>query len=336
MIAEREGASVVLVGATGFLGAALRRELVARQFPLRKITMMSAGEEDEVGQIVEYDGEARVVNAFDGEQLARTDLLFLGRRGTAARQALVDFRRGNGVAIDLVDVATAPGDAVVNMDVNRDSLPTTRPAHISSPHGVSQALSTAVASVAAGARVVSLAATVLTPASDSGKRGVDELYQQTSSVLTFGEQPRAVFERQVAFNAVPHALLHRQQGWPDLDRRLDLEIAAILDVPHGVVSIRAVLVPVFHAVSLLVTVELDPMPSRATRKKRWGRAPLNMQPCTAAELEESEAVQITDLTEEGSDRVEFWAVADNLRYGGASNGVRIAEAVLEESGREVA
>ena len=328
MSTEQNGPDVVLVGATGLLGEQVRRELAQRRFPLRDIVMMAAGEGEEAGQIVEYAGEARLVNELDRERLESADFLFLGRCGPGARQALKVFGRGRGIAIDLVDVALSAEDLVVNMDVNRDRLPAGGPARIRSPHGVVQTLSTAVAAVAGDSRVGSVSATVLMPASDSGKRGVDELYQQTAAVFSFGDKPTEVFERQVAFNAVPHALLHRQQGWPDLDRRLKLETASILDLLPDRVSIRAVLVPVFHGASLLVSLELDPVPERATRKKRWSRTPFVVALCTAAELEESRAVHLTDLTEEDSGRVEFWAVADNLKSGGASNGVRIAEALV--------
>ncbi|MFQ5719058.1 MAG: Asd/ArgC dimerization domain-containing protein [Acidobacteriota bacterium] len=329
MSAELAGAHVILVGPTGHLGAAIRRELVTRRFPVDKITMMAAGEGEEVGQVVEYAGEDRLVAEVDEEQVARADVMFLGRRGPGTRQALGMVTQGRGVAIDLVDVEASSGVVpVVNMDVNRSCLPADRPTKVRAPHGIIQTLSTAVAAAAEGSRVTSVSATILLPASDSGESGVQELYRQTAGVLSFGDKPAEVFERQVAFNAVPHALLHRQQGWPDLDRRMRLETAAILGLSPAAVSVRAVLVPVFHGASLLVGIELDPVPDRAGRRRRWTRARFEMSACTAAELEESDAVHLTDLTDEDGSRVEFWAVVDNLRTGGAANGVRIAEALL--------
>ena len=64
--ASAGGLDVVLIGATTLLGQEVRRQLAERRFPLRDLSMM--GEGSDVGQIVEYDGEARLVT--DGCALA--------------------------------------------------------------------------------------------------------------------------------------------------------------------------------------------------------------------------------------------------------------------------
>jgi aspartate-semialdehyde dehydrogenase len=324
--ARPAGLDVVLVGATTLLGQEVRRHLAQRRFPLREICMM--GEGDEVGTIVEYDGEPRLVTELDPERVGRVDLLFVGSRGQVARKALTAMVQGSGVAIDLVDAEGNRQGPVINMEVNAADLPRSRPARVRSPHGIVQSLSTVLASLTAGTRLTELSATVLTPVSDSGEPGVEELYRQTAAVLNFGEQPRAVFERQVAFNAVPHALLHVQQGWPDLDARLGGEAAAVLGLPPGAVRIRAILAPVFHGNGILVSARLHPCPSAAERRERLAGSSIVVGPMTAAELGESEAIHVIDLGEEGDGRVAFWIVADNVRAGGALNGVRIAEAVF--------
>ena len=44
------------------------------------------------------------------------------------------------------------------------------------------------------------AATVLVPASEFGRAAMDELHQQTVSLLSFQGLPRAVYDAQVAYN----------------------------------------------------------------------------------------------------------------------------------------
>ncbi len=325
--ASAQRAEVVLVGATTLLGEEIRRQLAARNFPLLQITMM--GEGDEVGQIVDYAGEARLVTELDPDRLSRADLLFLGARGDTARRALDALRRGQGVAIDPVE-AEAPGqDPLINMEVNAAALPPRRPLRVRSPHPVVQALSTVLAVMGAGARLQSVTATVLTPASDAGEPGIDELFRQTAGALNFTDKPMALFQRQVAFNAVPHALLHAQQGWPDLDARLHAETSMVLGLAPEQVELRAVLVPVFHGTSMMVSALYDPRPPLAQCRERLARRPLACGPMTPAELEESEAIHVTLLGDDGSGRLGLWVVADNLRGPGALNSVRIAEAVLD-------
>jgi aspartate-semialdehyde dehydrogenase len=242
------------------------------------------------------------------------------------------MRRGKGVAIDLVDAEGSRKDPVVNVDVNAREIPSRRPARIRSPHAVVQTLSTALVALARESRLVEVTATVLTPVSDRGEPGVEELYRQTTGVLSFGEQPREIFERQVAFNAVPHALLHVQQGWPDLDARLVSEAATVLGRPPRFIRMRAILVPVFHGHTISASVRLDPRPAAAERRKLLEAAGVATGPMTAAELEESEAIHVTDLGDEGDRHVGLWIVADNVRASGALNGVRIAEAIATSQG----
>src|SRR5205807_10553111 len=45
-----------------------------------------------------------------------------------------------------------------------------------------------------------VAATVFEPVSEQGKRGMDELHQQTVNLLSFTSLPKEVFDEQVAFN----------------------------------------------------------------------------------------------------------------------------------------
>jgi aspartate-semialdehyde dehydrogenase len=296
------GLDVVLIGATTLLGQEVRRQLAARRFPLRDLSMM--GEGNEVGQIVEYDGEPRLVTDLDLDRLERADLLFVGARGETGRGALMALKRGKGVAM----------------------------ARVRSPHAVVQALSTVLVAMAGPSRLVDVAATVLTPVSDSGEPGVEELYRQTTGILNFGEQPKEIFERQVAFNVIPHGLLHVQQGWPDLDTRLVSEAATVLGLPAGSVRMRAVLVPVFHGHAILATILLDPRPAAAERRGLLEAAGIATGPMTAAELGESESIHVTDLGDEGDRHVALWIVADNVRASGALNGVRIAEAVATGRG----
>jgi aspartate-semialdehyde dehydrogenase len=328
--ASARGLDVVLIGATTLLGQEVRRRLVERRFPLRAFSMM--GEGSEVGQVVEYDGEARLVTDLDPERLEQADLLFVGARGETARRALTALRRGKGVAIDLVDAEGSRRDPVVNVDVNAREIPSRRPARIRSPHAVVQALSTVLTAFAGKSRLMEVAATVLTPVSDRGEPGVEELYRQTTGILSFGSQPKEVFERQVAFNAIPHALLHVQQGWPDLDARLVSEAAKVLGRPPRFVRMRAVLVPVFHGHAIVASVRLDPRPVAAERRKLLKAAGVATGPMTAAELEESDAIHVTDLGDEGNRHVGLWIVTDNVRASGALNGVRIAEAIATSRG----
>src|SRR4029077_9649844 len=50
------------------------------------------------------------------------------------------------------------------------------------------------------APIRNMVATLFEPASEQGRKGMDELHQQTVNLLSFQDLPKAVFDEQVAFN----------------------------------------------------------------------------------------------------------------------------------------
>ena len=52
------------------------------------------------------------------------------------------------------------------------------------------------------AKVARSIVTVFEPASERGKRGMDELHEQTVNLLSFQQLPKTVFDSQVAFNLI--------------------------------------------------------------------------------------------------------------------------------------
>ena len=142
MSVEQDGADVVLVGATGLLGAEVRRELANRRFPVRQITMMSAGDGEEVGQIVDSlapQGNEPVVekkfpNAFvetDLEarlkEIGRQDIVLVGFMTHMCISSTVRAAFNLGYRSTVVAAATAtrdlPGTAgsVIEADVLQEA-----------------------------------------------------------------------------------------------------------------------------------------------------------------------------------------------------------------------
>lgn len=322
------GLDVAVVGAGTLMGEELRGLLAGCTFPIGEAVMMGVG--DQVGTLMEFNGAACLVAELDAKRLESVDLFFVCDRGPEVRLAVAAARRGKGFIIDLMDAEAVADDPVVNMQVNAADLPLAGPARVRVPHQAVQALSTVLGALSGKARIREVRATVITPVSEQGKPGVEELIQQTTGVLTLGDKPQKVLSRQVAFNVIPHALMHVQQGWPDLDARLSAELAGVLDLQAADVTMRALLAPVFHGLGVLASVAVESLPSAARRRKLLGRSPLKYGPVTPADLEESQAVHVVDLGEEADGRLGLWVVCDHLRGGSAVNGVAIAEALAAQ------
>jgi aspartate-semialdehyde dehydrogenase len=105
------------------------------------------------------------------------------------------------------------------------------------------------------------AATLLLPASEFGKDGLDELHQQTVSLLSFQTLPRAVFDTQIAFNTLTS---FGENGGPSLARTEALVRRHYTTLSAGSLPdlrMQIVNAPVFHGHTFSICIELaQPVP----------------------------------------------------------------------------
>ena len=170
--------------------------------------------------------------------------------------------------------------------------------------------------------LVDARATLVQPASAQGKRGLDELFEQTRSLLAFSsERPEEVFGRQLAFNLYPAPR-------PDLGPR----VASVLS---GDVTVSAQLLQagVFHGVSASVEVDFGFELSEAEIAEAYETGSF------LAAVDDAEPSPVDAANREvglvgsiqrgpGESRFWLWAVLDNLTLGAAENAVRLAEPLL--------
>ena len=101
-----------------------------------------------------------------------------------------------------------------------------------------------------------IAATLFEPASAHGQAAMDELHQQTVSLLSFQPIPRAQFDAQSAFNLLPAV---GEAAPIDLDvtrARVAREYAALAGGAAPELALQVVQAPVFHASVLSAFIEL--------------------------------------------------------------------------------
>ena len=328
----RRKAHVALFDATTLRGQAVKSHLVARSFPTSSVRLFSSSGDPEAN-LSEYGGEAMLVTSPDIEALGKLDIAFLcGTREEGARY--LDWAgRAGFVAIDLSGVAsTAPGVPVVNASVNPETI-TGNSGVIGTPHPVSQLLSTLLAPVRRHGGLREAEAVVLLPASQHGAAGIDELQQQSISLLNFNEMPREIFGRQLAFNVIPAWLLEGQSPGGD---RPDLE-GEVLAITGGAytLAVQAIQTPVFHGHAAMVHLVLENGRSREDliacfKGSDEVRLARRGDPITPVERAGQTGVVVAGLRRgRGDSSFWVWAVMDDLAGGTTLNAVRIAEALLE-------
>ena len=330
--AAGRGAHVALFDAATLLGKGVKERLVERRFPVASVHLYTSSADPDAN-LSEYAGEAMLVNRPDIDALGPLDIAFYC--GTRPEGALyVDWpARRDFVAIDLTTASRGAGRVpVVNASVNPEALPEGA-GLVGTPHPVALVLSTVLAAAKRGCGVREASAVVLQPASESGEEGIGELYQQTLGLLNFGELPRDVFGRQVAFNLVP-AGLYDPSGPPGGGTAAEIERDIVQVIGGGVeLAVTVVLAPVFHCHATVMRIVLPPGKGPDDLQTALGASEeIRLEPregrATPVECAGQPGILVTGFRPAGAAGAYWlWIVSDNLQTGSALNAVRIAEAL---------
>jgi aspartate-semialdehyde dehydrogenase len=127
-------------------------------------------------------------------------------------------------------------------------------------HPAASALALVLTRLARHAQIRRAVVQVFEPASERGKRGIAELHQQTTGLLSFKPLNKDVFDNQLSFNLLAQYGAEAPQKLSAVEQRIEAHLAALLSrsspaetVPMP--SLRLVQAPVFHGYSISAWVE---------------------------------------------------------------------------------
>ncbi len=164
--------------------------------------------------------------------------------------------------------------------------------------------------------------------------GIDELYQQSVSLMNFREMPKEIFGRQMAFNLIPGFLAEEAKSASATRADLEREVRRITGETYHL-AVQVIQAPLFHchaAMAHLVLAEGKEREDLLAAFKGMddvsvGRRGDKVTPVDRA----GESGMIVTGVQPGLNESSFWiwAVADDLAGGTSLNAVRIAEVLLE-------
>src|SRR5947209_7462548 len=169
----------------------------------------------------------------------------------------------------------------------------------------------------------------------TGKRAIDELDTQAHTSLHGMEMPApVVYPEPIAFNLIGAAGSFAEgDDHTDEERKMMFETRKILDDQSIGVAVTCVRVPVRVSHSLAVNVQTREPLSAAQAKELLADAPgvaLEDVPTPLRAAGRDEVFVGRLRRDESHPRaLGMWIVGDNVRKGGATNAVQIAEVLLE-------
>ena len=327
---------IAVVGATGAVGPVVLEVLHERGFPAAEVAAFASARS--AGSRVRFAGEELEVRELTPDALEGFDLaLFSAGGSTSLRYAPEAVARGCVVVDKSSAFRMDAGVPLVVPEVNPEAVEGHR-GIVANPNCSTIQLVAALKPLHDAAGLTHVTVATYQAVSGSGTRAVEELRRQSQSVLD-GEQPTAsVYPHPIAFNVLPQC--DAFDGASTLEEtKLVRETHKILGDTGIAISATCVRVPVWRGHSEAVWVETrEPLGAERARELLAHAPGVRVvdDPAAGAYPLPSQAVGTDDvlvgrIRDDSSRRngLSLWVVADNLRKGAATNGVQIAELLVQ-------
>ncbi|MBK5305548.1 MAG: aspartate-semialdehyde dehydrogenase [Frankiaceae bacterium] len=332
---------VGVVGATGQVGAVMRRLLDERDFPLASLRFFASARS--AGSTLPWrDGDIVVEDAATAD-VSDLDIALFSAGGATSRALAPKYAAAGATVIDNSSAWRMDPDVpLVVSEVNGGEIRNARKGIIANPNCTTMAAMPVLKPLHDEAGLVRMIASTYQAVSGSGLAGVDELDKQVRQVV--GRATDLVHDgaavdfptpekyvRPIAFNVLPMAGSIVDDGAfeTDEEHKLRNESRKILGIPDLRVSGTCVRVPVFTGHSLSLNVEFSRPLSVARATELLAAAPgveLSDVP-TPLQAAGQDPAFVGRLRQDGANGLALFVSNDNLRKGAALNAVQIAELV---------
>jgi aspartate-semialdehyde dehydrogenase len=326
---------IAIAGASSLLGRELKEAL--SESPLAAANLVLLDDDLAKGQLDQVGDEVTFVQGIDADAFERMDFTFFAGTEALTRKHWRQALRSGSTVLDLsgaLDQETgvlvrAPwlGSEAAAVDL---FTPAVVPAH---PAALALALLLERLQQAAPVRLA--AATVLEPASEFGRGAMDELHQQTVSLLSFQGMPRAVFDAQAAYNLLAGLGENAAINLGAAEARIRRHYDALSAGRWPKLALQVILAPVFHGHAFSIAVELERPVEISALEEALGGEHVDLvledtdSPSNLAATGQNDVLVRLRLETAGSrnpnlaTRLWLWAASDNLRLH-AQNAVECA------------
>ncbi|HEY5137462.1 MAG TPA: aspartate-semialdehyde dehydrogenase [Candidatus Nanopelagicales bacterium] len=337
---------VAVVGATGQVGAVMRRLLEERDFPLERVRFLASARS--AGTTLPWRGTEIVVEDAATADLAGIDIALFSAGGATSKALAPKYAAAGAVVIDNSSAWRMDPDVpLIVSEVNPQALADVRKGIIANPNCTTMAAMPVLRPLHDEAGLRRLVVSTYQAVSGSGLAGVEELDTQVRAAV---EQDAAAlvhdgsavilpepkkYVRPIAFDVIPlaGAIVDDGSNETDEEQKLRNESRKILGIPELLVSGTCVRVPVFTGHSLSINAEFDSALSVERALELLAAAPgVEVTdvptPLQAAGQDPSYVGRVRqDPGVADGKGLALFVSNDNLRKGAALNAVQIAELV---------
>lgn len=334
---------IAIVGAASLRGKELNDALSESVFSSADFLLMD--DEANLGQLESVGDEVTFIQRIEPGSFAKVDFAFFAGSQEVTRKHWQSAHRAGASIVDLSYALESESKVLVRAPWAQDEIreaanggavkaaPDLHTPAIVPAHPAAVALALIMLRAKQLAEVRSVSATVLEPASEYGRAALDELHQQTVSLLSFQSLPKEMYDAQVAFNILPALGESAKVNLVASEARIRRHYAQISGGYLPEIAIQLLHAPVFHGYGLSLALELDePLSLEHVETALNGEhldvvlgdsdPPSNLS--SAGQDDILLRVRTTDGSELPSRRFWIWAGVDNLKLA-ALNAIACAQ-----------
>ena len=325
---------IAIAGASTLLGREVKEAL--EESPLAAASFVLLDEEEVQGQLVQVGDEPTFVQAIGPDAFERMDFTFFCGTEDLTRKHWREALRAGSTVLDLTGaldqeagvLVRAPwlGSAAAEADLFTPAVVPANPAAL--------ALALLLERLQQAAPVRFAAATVIVPASEFGRAAMDELHQQTVSLLSFQGVPREVYDTQAAYNLLAGLGEAATVSLSATETRIRRHYDALSAGRWPTLALQVIHAPVFHGQTFSIAIELERPVEISALEDALGGDHVDLvledtdSPSNLAATGQND-VLVRLRPEQGTrnstqvSRLWLWAASDNLRLQ-AQNAVQCA------------
>ncbi len=253
---------IAIVGAASLLGRELKEALA--ESPLAAADFLLLDDDQVRGQLDQVGDEVTFVQAITPDAFERVDFTFFCGTEDLTRKHWREALRAGSTVLDMSGaldrepgvLVRAPWLGSGGFGATASTADLFTPAVVPA-HPAALALALLLERLQQAAPVRFAAATVLEPASEFGRAAMDELHQQTVSLLSFQTMPRAAYDAQAAYNLLAGLGESATIQLGAEESRIRRHYQALGDGRWPALALQVIHAPVFHGHAFSIMVELE-------------------------------------------------------------------------------
>lgn len=326
---------VAIVGAGSLKGKEVAEVLDQRNFPALDVKLLD--DDESLGQLEAMKDEITFIQSVRAEQFDKIDFTFFASDADCTRKNFKQVQAAGSAIVDLsYALENEPGATIrapwVQRQLGQVNAIELQPGPAVVAHPAALVLALLLGRLRSASPITKAVASILQPASEHGQRGMDELHEQTVSLLSFQELPKKQFDVQVAFNMVSRYGEQARSSLLAVGERVVNHYRKIAPEQTPVPSVVVLQAPTFHGYTISLNVEFSSAADVAELSKALSGEHVSLVPGSQEAPNNVNAAGQPDILvsvapdASNANSAWLWIAFDNLRVA-AMTAVESAEAM---------